>query len=480
MNVLSQKLPTLEQIKNERARRSLHSFTTRTKPDYQANWHHKILCNYLERWAFGDLDRLMIFLPPRNGKSELVSRRLPAWILGHDPDASIIACSYGADLASRMNRDVQRIIDSPEYSGIFPGTRLNGGNVRSVANGSFLRNSDIFEIVDRKGVYKSAGVGGAITGMGMKYGIIDDPFKNRQEANSATNRQKVWDWYTSTFYTRLEKGGKILITLTRWHEDDIAGRLLEQEEKGQGKEGWEVLKFPAIATDDLHPEDPREEGQPLWEDKYSLEDLERTKAALGPLDWESLHQQNPQPLQGALLKRKYWKYYTVRPDPSIMDRIILSWDCTFKDLETSDYVVGQVWGKKGPDFFLLDQIRDKMGIIATMDAIRQQQAMWRQAMGIYIEDKANGTPIIEMLKQQIPGINAVEPHGGKVVRAQAVLPFIAAGNVWLPDPTLEPWVAELVKEAAAFPHGKNDDTVDSMTQALKVLSDDELPFIGRA
>lgn len=479
MKALLQSLPTLEQLRNERARRSLHSFTTATKPDYQANWHHKVLCRYLERWAFGDIDRLMVFMPPRNGKSELVSRRLPAYIFGHDPNASIIATSYGADLSSRMNRDLQRIIDSPEYYDIFPETRLNGSNVRSAATGSYLRNSDIFEIVNHKGVYKSSGVGGAITGMGMKYGIIDDPFKNRQEANSETQRQRVWDWYTSTFYTRLEKGGKILLTLTRWHEDDLAGKLLEAD-KGENAENWTVLRFPAIATDDPHPEDPREPGEPLWPEKYDLDDLKRIKTTIGPIEWEALHQQDPKPQEGTLLKRKYWQYYSLAPQPREFERIIQSWDCTFKDLETSDYVVGQAWGKKGPDFYLLDQVREKMGITATMQAIRQMTAKHPHATGIYIEDKANGSGVIEMLKNQISGIVPVNPLGGKVVRAQAVLPYIAAGNVYLPAPELAPWVADNVSEAAAFPYGKHDDTVDSMTQALAELGNEQPLFIGRA
>jgi hypothetical protein len=149
----------------------------------------------------------MIFAQPRSGKSELVSRRLPAYILGRDPDATIIAASYGADLARRMNRDVQRIIDTPEYQRLFPDTQLWGKNVRSVADGSYLRNSDLFEVVGHRGFYMSVGVGGALTGMGSKYMVLDDPVKNRKEANSATYRQSVWEWYTSTFYTRLAPGG---------------------------------------------------------------------------------------------------------------------------------------------------------------------------------------------------------------------------------------------------------------------------------
>lgn len=467
MSLLSAKLPTLQQIKAERARRGLQSFTTYTYADYEANWHHQRLCEYLDRWAFGDLNRLMIFMPPRNGKSELVSRRLPAFIFGNEPDASIIATSYGADLASRMNRDVQRIIDSEEYREVFPNTTLNGSNVRTVAHGNFLRNNDIFEIVNHKGVYKSSGVGGAITGMGMKYGIIDDPYKNRQDANSTTIRESIWDWYVSTFYTRLEKGGKVLITLTRWHEDDLAGRLLRLAKDDPTADQWEVVEFPAIAEGALHKDDPRQEGDPLWPDKYPLKELIKIKATVGSYEWNALFQQRPSPSDGNIIDRKWWQYYKKKPDR--FSEIIQSWDCTFKDSDSSDFVVGQVWGKIGADKYLLDQVRAKMDFPTTIQAIRQLTAKWPQAKTKLIEDKANGPAVISTLKREISGMIPVNPEGGKVVRAMAVTPDIEAGNVFLPDPTRAPWINDFVEECAGFPNAKHDDQVDCMTQALNRL-----------
>jgi len=184
----------------------------------------------------------MVFMPPRHGKSELVSRRFPAFALGRDPNTRIIACSYGATLAARLNRDIQRIIDTPGYLSLFPSTRLYGENVRTRAQGTYLRNSDIFEIVGHAGFCASAGVGGAITGMGFDIGIIDDPIKNQEEAESITYRNMVWEWYGSTFYTRAEKDAIILLTMTRWHQDDLAGRLLNDA----GGDKWTVLSFPAL------------------------------------------------------------------------------------------------------------------------------------------------------------------------------------------------------------------------------------------
>lgn len=409
-----------------------------------------------------------MFMPPRNGKSELVSRRLPAYIFGRNPDASIIATSYGAELASRMNRDVQRIIDSPEYREVFPGTMLNGSNVRTVANGTYLRNSDIFEVVGHRGVYKSAGVGGAITGMGMRYGIIDDPYKNRQDANSETVRQRIWEWYTSTFYTRLEDNGRILITLTRWHEDDLAGRLLRLMQSDPKADQWVVISFQAIAEGKLSPEDPRSEGEPLWPDKYSKDELMKIKSTIGSYEWNALYQQRPSPKGGGIFHRSWWKYYKVLPGH--FDQVVQSWDCTFKDNTDSDYVVGSVWGKKGANKYLIDQVRDKMDFPTTVQAIRNLTAKYPQATAKYIEDKANGSAVIQTLKQEINGIVPVNPDGGKVARASAVSPDVEAGNIHLPDPSIAPWINDFVEETTAFPAGLHDDQVDSMTQAINQLN----------
>ncbi len=449
----------------ELARRNLLDFTLYTFPDYQVNWHHEVLCNYLDKFIRGDIKRLMVFMPPRHGKSELVSRRLPAYILGKDPDTSIIATSYTASLASMMNRDVQRIIDSPAYMDIFPDTTLYGKNIRSVAGSNYLRNSDIFEIVDRKGYYKNAGVGGAITGMGCVYGIIDDPIKNRAEAESLTYRNNLWDWYTSTFYTRLEKDAKVLITQTRWHEDDLAGRLLDAMKEDSPADQWTVLNFPAINEAGKNKDDKRKAGEALWRGKYPEQELKKIKVTIGSYEWGAMYQQSPSSPEGMLLKREWWQYY--RQMPSKFDEILQSWDCTFKDSDGTDYVVGQVWGRAGANKYLLDQVRARLDLPGTMQAIRNMSAKWPMAWAKLIEDKANGPAVIQMLKREVAGLIPVNPEGGKMVRAQAVSPDIEAGNVYLPEGA--PWIGDFVEECAAFPNGKHDDQVDSMTQALNRL-----------
>lgn len=458
----------LRAIRAERARRSIAAFTRYTMPGYQESWHHRLMCAYLDRFVVGDIRYLMIFLPPRHSKSEFVSRRLPAYILGRNPDARIIAASYSADLAGRMNRDVQRIIDSPAYAEVFPETRLFGKNIRTVAGGSYLRNSEIFEIVGRQGSYRGAGIGGGITGMGMDYGIIDDPVKNREEADSATYRNAQWEWFTSTFYTRREKNAAILITLTRWHEDDLPGRLLELAKSDPKADQWTVLSLPAIADGPLHPEDERDPGAALWPDKYNDAELAKIRTAIGSRNWEALYQQRPAPAEGGLLKRQWWRFYTQRP--AQFDELIQSWDMTFKDTKGADYVVGQLWGRIGADAYLLDQTRDRLAFPATVEAVLAMTQKWPQALAKLVEDKANGPAVIATLQSKIPGLIPVEPDGSKQARAAAVSPMIEAGNVYLPAPEITPWIDGFVEECAAFPNAAHDDQVDAMTQALRRFS----------
>ena len=278
-------------LRRRKARRNLIDFAQLTMTDYIPGWHHAYMDQAIGRMVDGDLRRLIVSMPPRHGKSELISRRLPAYLLGRDPDCTIITSSYSAELASRMNRDCQRIMTSPQYRGIFPQSRLNESNSRTTS-GSWLRNSDVFEVVGHKGSYRSAGVGGGITGMGAKWLIIDDPIKNREEADSTVYRDKVWDWYTSTLYTRQSPDARILVVMTRWHSDDLAGRLIQAGQNDAAADQWEVINFPAIA-EDPGPHDHRQPGEPLWPEMFSTTDLERIKASIGAYDWAALYQQTP-------------------------------------------------------------------------------------------------------------------------------------------------------------------------------------------
>jgi predicted phage terminase large subunit-like protein len=444
---------------------TLNGFVRYLRPEYLMGWVHEVICRELDVFLKAAVEResprLMLTMPPRHGKSELVSRMFPAYAMGRNPDLSIIATSYGADLASRNNRDVQRIIDSPRYRGLFPATRLWGKNIRTVADGSYQRNSDIFEVVGRLGSYRSAGVGGGITGMGGECIIIDDPIKNREEADSGTFRDKIWEWYLSTLYTRLAPGGGIVLIQTRWHLDDLAGRLLEAERAGEG-DSWRKLAFPALAEAD---EDHRRAGEALHPERYGVAELRNIKRNLGSREWGALYQQRPAPEEGAIFERGWFKYWTRLPDK--FDRVILSWDLTFKDTAGTDYVVGQAWGQAGSEAYLLDQVRKRMGFVETCEALARFSAKWPQALRKLIEDKANGPAVIDALRRTIPGIVPVEPDGSKVARAHSVTPVFEAGNVYLPDRSVASWVGDLESELLNFPTAAHDDQVDALTQALR-------------
>ena len=402
--------------------------------------------------AAGRIKRLMVSMPPRHGKSELVSRYFPAWYIGTFPDKRIILVSYEADFAATWGRKARDLLE--EHGPSLFGIRVSGKS--SAANR--------WDIEGHEGGMVTAGVNGPITGKGADIGIIDDPVKNDQEAMSATYQERTYEWYKSTFRTRIQRDGAIILIMTRWHENDLAGKLLAaQEEEG---EKWEVVSLPAIAEDD----DPlgREIGQPLCPGLFTKDALESIKKAVGSYWWASLYQQRPSPAEGGIFKRNWWQYYRRVPDR--FDEIIQSWDMTFKDTKTADFVVGQVWGRKGADKYLLDQVRDRMDFPATVQAVRNLSAKWPQAKVKLVEDKANGPAVIATLKKEISGLIPVEPQGSKESRAWAVSPEVEAGNVYLPDPSIAPWVHDFIEECAAFPNGANDDQVDAMTQALMRLN----------
>jgi hypothetical protein len=231
----------LSQIRAALARLTLLDFTSYTKSDYLINWHHRVVAEALDRVLAGECRRLLITMPPQNGKTELVSRRFPAFALGRKPDLRIIACSYSDSLAQDISRDVQKVMSAPEYAELFPKVRL--AEARDVEK----RTQGQFDVVGGSGYYIAAGIMGSITGKTSDIGIVDDPIKNRAEAESETFRDRVYEQYKSAFATRqFGNEGSIIICLTRWNEDDLAGRLLKLASENPDAEQWDVLNFPAI------------------------------------------------------------------------------------------------------------------------------------------------------------------------------------------------------------------------------------------
>ena len=444
------------ELKIREARNNLLSFISVTYKDYKIGWVHQEICetldNFLKDLIDGKRPRLIITMPPRSGKSEIVSRRFPAYFLGKYPDLSIISVSYSASLAEDFSRDVQRIIDSDEYKKIFPNTKLSDKKDKN-----YKRTSDFFEIVDHKGVYCSAGVGGSITGKGCDILIIDDPIKNRQEANSETVRKKIYDWYSSTAYTRLSPIGGVIMMCTRWHLDDLIGKVLSDK----NQKPFHVISYPAIAE---HDEPHRKQGEALQPERFSLEILNEIKSTLSTADWLSLYQQKPVPEGGAIFETSKLRYYDESSEPKRFDQIVGSWDMTFKENKTSDFVVGQLWGRKGADFYLLDMVRDRMDFVKTLKVFINFANKHKNCNCWLVEDKANGTAIISTLKKHISGIIPITPKESKQERAYAITPYLEAGNIFFPKN--QNFTKDLEEEMLQFPAGAHDDTVDSMTQAL--------------
>lgn len=441
-------------------------------PTFQQGWFNRIIAAELQQFYFdvmaGKQPRLIIQAPPRSGKSELFSRRFPAWAFGQNPNLQMIAASYSADLSSRMNRDVQRIIDSEEYAGVFPETSFSSNTSASINSQKNIRNSEIFEIAGYAGSYRSAGVGGGITGMGADIAIIDDPVKDAKEANSQTYRDSVWDWYTSTFYTRLSPKSGILLGMTRWHEDDLAGRLLADMKNGGDQ--WRVVSFPAIAEED---EEYRKEGDALHPERYDLTHLTKIKKAVGTQTWNALYQQRPSSKGGDVIKRAWFKRYSVFP---LMRRVIIAGDTAQKVKQHNDFSVFIVAGI-GIDggLYIIDLIRGKW---EAPELERKLEDIWNKyrashkAQSVYIEDKSSGTGLIQSIqrKRNIP-IKGVQVDADKYTRVLGIQGFIESGYVFLPDGAewVEDFLSECEKFTATDSH-KHDDQVDTLTMAITELS----------
>jgi predicted phage terminase large subunit-like protein len=420
--------------------------------------HLTLLSLYLADIAFGDKRRLLVSMPPRHGKSLLCSFWFPIWYLTIFPENRIILTSYEADFARSWGRKVRDAIN--EHSSTL---RIKLSATAAAAN---------YWELDAGGGMMTAGVGGPITGKGANLLLIDDPIKNHAEAYSETYRKKTWDWWLSTARTRIEPGGSAVVVMTRWHEDDIVGRLKNEMELGG--EQWDELKFPAIAEEnDVLGRSP---GDALWPARYSAETLLELKPG-NSIVWNGLYQQRPAPSEGNLVKRDWIKYYDT--PPKRFDEMLQSWDLAFEGGLQNDYVVGQVWGRLGADCYLLDQIRSQIDFPDTLRAFEALTLRWPKARKKLVENKANGAALISTLARKIQGIVPVNPEGSKEARLVGVSPVFESGNVWIPSPKLVSWVKAWVEEIVTFPGAANDDQVDGATQALARLANSALERLRR-
>lgn len=440
-NAMRMKNALMAELESELCRRDITAYTKRV---YRGMWqpgrHHMLVAQALQRVMDNKCRRLMVFMPPRHGKNMQITECLPSYFLGRYPDKRVIVLSYSAELATRFGRENRKKI--AQYGQLFD-IELSKVNAGAAA----------FDIQNRRGGLLSVGIGGSVTGQGADLLIIDDPVKNREEAESKTIRDKIFAEFQSTAYTRLQAGAAIIIVMTRWHEDDLCGRLL-----AQSPDEWEVLSLPALAEQDDALN--RRVGEPLWPEMgYDAAWAEQTQRVVGSYAFAALYQQRPAPAGGGLIKRSWWRFYDELPE---MVTIVLSVDASFKGGEDADNVSIQAWGKRGAYMYLLDDDTQPMDFPKTLRAIRAMNNK-HQPRCVYIEDKANGPAILSMLHSEIAGLIPVNPQGGKIARAHAVSAAIESGNVFLPR---TPGAYALIDECAAFPNGTYDDRVDAMTQVL--------------
>jgi len=454
------------------SRKRLLPFVEKFNPDYQAGWVHKDICKRLEKFsddvANKKSPRLMLFMPPRHGKSTLASIAFPAWHIGRHPNQEFISCSYSGSLSMTFSRKVRQLLREPLYKKVFENTRLDADS-QSIE--SWLTTSG--------GGYVAAGVGGGITGKGAHVLVIDDPVKNREDAESENNRESTWDWYTSTAYTRLAPGGGILVILTRWHDDDLAGKLLTAE--ANGADAWEVVKYPAIAEMD---EEFREEGQALHEDRYDVPSLDRIRKAIGPRDWSALYQQNPVSDDGDYFTREMIQYYDRNDIEQDQLRFYCAWDLAIGQKDRNDYTVGIVVGVDEYDnMYIVDVVRGKYDGFEIVEKILDLYETWRPGI-VGIERGHIEMAIGPFLQKRVAERGLHEAYfkdlkvgrRDKEARARAIQGRMQQGMVYFPKDAI--WTGPLVAELLRFPNGTHDDQVDAIAWIGLMMTEFAVNFQG--
>ena len=406
--------------------------------------HHKIIGEKFNKIAEGKLKRLIVCLPPRHTKSEFASTYFPAWMMGLRGNLKIIQTTHTAELATSFGRKIRNLIDSDQYSEVFPDLKLQADNKSA---GRWTSN--------KQGEFFAAGVGGAITGRGADLLIIDDPV-SEQDALSPTAMDAVYEWYTSGPRQRLQPGGIIVIVMTRWSTKDLVGKVLKKQGEDHADQ-WDVIEFPAIMP---------ESDTPLWPEFWKKEELLRVKASLPVSKWNAQWMQNPTAEEGSIVKREWWNKW--EKDVPAYSYVIQSYDTAFSKKETADYSAITTWAvfeyMDVEQIILLDAKRMRLDFPELKKLAWDEYKYWEPDC-VLIEAKASGTPLTQELRRMGIPVTAYTPSRGqdKIARMNSVAPIFESGMVWAPD---EIFAEEVIEEMASFPYGDNDDYCDSATMAL--------------
>jgi predicted phage terminase large subunit-like protein len=465
--------PTLDQIWAERSKRHLFTFSQFTAPrEYQWSWHHQVLHGLLHDFAIGKRKRLIIEMPPRHGKSEGTSRRMPAWLFGAMPGESLLLCSHTSDLANEMSRDIRNIMDSDRYRLVFPQATLRSG-------GRDRDRADLFDVAGG-GTFKAAGVGTGISGRGFTLGVIDDYFKDRDEANSQAHRERVWRWYTSTFHTRQMKGAGILITATRWHEDDLVGRLKRKIATGES-EPFEILTLPAMSTDNRHPLDMRTgPGQALWP-WFRDEKAWEQRKKLEPRDFYALDQQDPRSEGGTEWDSSLFPSSIWFDDwPKNLQILVCALDPSKgRDAKSGDYSAIVALGRTSDGTLWVEadlQRRNTKRILDDSIEITNRLGVecQRPVDGFGVESDQFQELLADQLRQrqesrQFGSMVYNMTTGGtpKVVRIRRLTPYLTQGKFRFRN---TPGTRLLVSQLEQFPNADHDDGPDALEYAIRLAT----------
>lgn len=429
------------------------------------NWHHRYVCGLLQRFVLGDISNLMVFMPPQHQKSTMMTEYLPAWLFGVNPNAECLLVMYNATMAAKYNRKIQRVIDNEQYAEIFPNTALNQKNVVSTSKGSYVRNSDEFEIVNHRGFLKATGIGGGIAGNPAKFTFMDDVIKNVAEANSKTYRDKIYEWQTDELEARQHNDSRIAFTITRRHEDDLAGRLIKRDGILEDGGKWKVVKLPALKENNDNKDDPRKIGEALFPLLHSRERMEYIRDK-NPRTFQGLYQQNPTVAGGNIVKAEWIFKMPHHALPNEVRNGVIDFVGDTAFTEKSENDPSALLGYVEHDGFLY--LMDYTNVRKDFPGLKRHLKAFVGVVGseesrVYIEPKASGISVVQELKGDLNIIEYRLPKGDKISRLNSVVPYIESGRVVFVEGK---WNESFLAELFQFPKAKHDEAVDLICMAI--------------